>query len=50
MRLEVGWVGGPGWGSVDGDVEGAVVVAEVLVVVGAGPEVGAWFEEGVGPG
>ena len=32
-----------------GDVDGAGLVAEVLVAVGAGPQVGAAFEGGVAP-
>ena len=34
---------------VAGDVEGAGVVAQVLVAVRARPEIGAGFEDGVGP-
>src|SRR4051812_5786162 len=37
-------------GPLVGDVGGAFGVAEVVVAVGAGPEVGAGVEGGVGPG
>src|SRR3954469_16101172 len=40
---------GVGRGPVVGDVGGAFGVAEVVVAVGAGPEVGAGVEGGVGP-
>ena len=44
-------VAGIGRGSaVAADVEGAVVVAEELVAVRAGPQVGAAFDDGVAPG
>src|SRR5665809_92489 len=39
-----------GYAPVSADVQGAGVVAEILVAVGARPQVGAGFEDRVGPG
>src|SRR4249919_3362333 len=44
----VGWSPAVG-GHIGGDVEGAGGVAEVVVAVGAGPQVGAGVQGGVGP-